>query len=276
MENSKIQWTHSTFNPVRGCTKVSEGCRFCYAEAMSARNPAVLGEWGPRGRRALAAESYWRQPLRWNREALAAGERHRVFCASLADVFEDRPELEPVRERLWQLVPQTPALDWLLLTKRPEVMLRWAEEYGWPSNAWAGVSVENQSTADARLPILAEVPAPVRWLSLEPLLESVDLAGAVRWLDWIVIGGESGPHARPFDLRWARALLRQTEGTGCRPFVKQLGFRAQDTANGIAGAGVKLPQGVTARRLTDRKGGDMAEWPADLRVRQFPAAGVGL
>src|SRR5262245_49606753 len=122
MENSKIQWTDHTFNVWRGCEKVSPGCAHCYAETMSRRNPAVLGEWGKHGTRVIASEAMWREPLKWDRQARAAGVRKRVFCASLADVFEDRPELVAPRERLFRLIEDTPNLDWQLLTKRPEFM----------------------------------------------------------------------------------------------------------------------------------------------------------
>ena len=153
MKDSKIEWTDHTFNTHRGCTKVSAGCANCYAETLSGRNPAVLGIWGPNGTRVVAAESAWREPLKWNREAVEAGERHRVFCASLADVFEDwkgpmlnshgdelfsdriggwsdrvgdkdghrlKLTMQDVRTRLYKLIDATPNLDWLLLTKRPE------------------------------------------------------------------------------------------------------------------------------------------------------------
>lgn len=123
-ENSKIEWTNHTFNPWRGCQKVSPGCQHCYAETLSKRNPAVLGEWGPNGKRVIASEAHWRLPLKWNKAAKLAGERHRVFCASLADVFEDRPELVAPRVRLFHLISETPNLDWLLLTKRPENIRR--------------------------------------------------------------------------------------------------------------------------------------------------------
>jgi protein gp37 len=129
--NSKIQWTNHTFNPWRGCSKVSAGCQHCYAEAMSRRNPAVLGEWGPKGTRVVAAEAMWRQPLKWDRDAQAAGVRARVFCASLADVFEDRADLETPRHELLRLIDSTRSLDWLLLTKRPENVLRLIGQ-AWP------------------------------------------------------------------------------------------------------------------------------------------------
>jgi protein gp37 len=134
--NSGIQWTTHTFNPWRGCTKVSAGCANCYAEKLSGRNPGVLGVWGKGGTREVAAESYWRFPLKWDRAAAAAGERHRVFCASLADVFEGPetmpaealPAVRAARVRLFDLIRTTPNLDWLLLTKRPQHIRRVLEE----------------------------------------------------------------------------------------------------------------------------------------------------
>ena len=254
-ENSKIEWTHHTFNPWRGCTKVSAGCANCYAETMSARNPAVLGQWGPRGTRVIAAESYWRQPLKWDRHAAAAGERRRVFCASLADVFEgpetmpesEWPKVEAARHRLFNLIEQTPNLDWLLLTKRPqnlESMLPWTSEHAgeyrerfW-HNVWIGTSVENQATADERIPHLLKVPARVRFLSCEPLLGPVDLklcsVAYHRWretresshdrgIHWIIVGGESGAQARPMHPEWARSLRDQAQAAGVAYFHKQNG-----------------------------------------------------
>jgi protein gp37 len=142
-EKTRISWTHHTFNPWRGCAKVSPGCAHCYAEAMAARSPAVLGEWGPGAARVVAAEGYWRQPYKWDREACEAGERRRVFCASLADVFEGRPDLAAPRERLWGLVRATPYLDWLLLSKRPENLGAMMPHGDWP-NVWLGTSVEDR------------------------------------------------------------------------------------------------------------------------------------
>lgn len=198
MAQTTIEWTATrsndgsvipgyTFNHVRGCTKVSDGCKFCYADTLSKRNPGVLGVWGPKGTRVVAAESYWRQPIRWNADAAAAGERRKVFCASLADVFEGpetmpRESWEPVqqaRARLWALIEQTPALDWLLLTKRPHnaaALAPEAWEEAWPDNAWLGTSIENQAAATVRIPHLLKVPARIRFLSCEPLLGPVDLA----------------------------------------------------------------------------------------------------
>lgn len=229
---------------------------------MSKRNPSVLGVWGPRGRRVVAAESYWQQPLKWNADAERAGERRRVFCASLADVFEGEdtmpaeswPLVQQARGRLWALIEQTPHLDWLLLTKRPENALALATAWAggpWPANVWVGTSVENQAAADERIPHLLNVPARVRFLSCEPLLGPVNLrsipidartradvvAGAyiytgalsgskltsVARIQWVIAGGESGPHARPMLPDWARSLRNQCSASGVAFFFKQHG-----------------------------------------------------
>lgn len=293
-KDSGIQWTHHTFNPWRGCTKVSAGCVNCYAEALSKRNPGVLGIWGDKGTRVVAAEAYWRQPLKWDREAKAAGERRRVFCASLADVFEDREELEAPRVRLFDLILSTPNLDWLLLTKRPEVMANWlgggfmgvadrlphAESWPWP-NVWLGTSVEDQEQAKKRIPVLLSIPAIVHWLSCEPLLSPIDLSDYIylshgrpskTWphgpVDWVIVGGE-GNGSRPFHLAWARSLIEQCRGVHTACFVKQLGTNPQDFYYG------RMPvvrDGPKERMFVDYHGGDMTEWPEDLRVREWPEA----
>lgn len=185
MENSKIEWTDHTFNPWIGCTKVSDGCKHCYAEALMDKR---LGraEWGVAGKRVRTSNSYWKKPLLWNRKAKTAGVRYRVFCASLADVFEDKsdqPELDEWRFKLFDLIIDTPNLDWLLLTKRPENVCHTIERVTgfsdalmwFPDNVWIGTSVENQEQADKRIPELLKIPAKVRFLSMEPLLGEVDL-----------------------------------------------------------------------------------------------------
>lgn len=310
-EHTKIEWAHHTFNPWRGCTRVSPGCDHCYAEAWSKRNPKQLGTWGDDGERVIASDAYWRTPLRWDRLAAEAGERRRVFCASLADVFEDRPELvEPRRELLWT-IEATPNLDWLLLTKRPEnahlMLAAGAQECipdEWPlPNVWLGVTAEDQERADERIPILLDTPAAVRFVSYEPALGPVDFSRwlGIEWMDtlrmpgepisfrgeggwgaemfhalraaegihdprvdWIVVGGESGPHARPFDLPWARDVIAQGRVADVSVFVKQLGARPWDR---------HVAEGFTHSwpvDLASRKGGDIDEWPLDLRVRQVP------
>lgn len=184
--DSKIEWTHHTFNPWWGCTRVSPGCEHCYAETFAKR---VGVKWGVQADRRFFGEKHWREPLKWNAAAEKAGERHRVFCASMADVFEDRPELQSWREQLWGLIEQTPNLDWLLLTKRPENlerMLPWCTSCGDQCfdkpmhNVWLGTTVEDQRRANERIPHLLRVPAAVRFLSVEPQLGHVDLR-AVEW-----------------------------------------------------------------------------------------------
>lgn len=177
-QDSKIEWCHHTFNPWWGCVKVSDGCKNCYAEGVSHRFGGDL--WGVNKPRRMMSRGYWYQPLKWNRGAEKQGERRRVFCGSMCDVFEDRQELIKPRSRLFQLINQTPHLDWLLLTKRPENIKRfwpfgyYDEQFHWP-NIWLGTSVESQEMADKRISELLEVPAKVRFLSCEPLLEKIDL-----------------------------------------------------------------------------------------------------
>lgn len=367
---SKIQWCNATFNHVRGCTKVSAGCAHCYADTQSKRNPLVLGVWGPNGTRVVAAESQWREPVKWNRLAAEGklpdgspnpdGHRPRVFCASLADVFEDwtgpmsasdgnvlaRPHLDAesrwenwtttdaeslrtdpqgwkpvtmgdVRARLFRLIHETPNLDWLLVTKRPENVARHLARYAeridtyvaeafstvWGRRVWIGTSVENQAAADDRILHLLKTPAAVRFLSCEPLLGPLDLsrwlayrtdeAGAVRYcpsgppirslederpadwppaIGWVIVGGESGAHARPCSIDAVRDLVKQCKAAGVPVFVKQLGAKPVGRSPTLSGPlddpVVHDPDNVL--RIRDPKGGEMSEWPADLQVRDFP------
>lgn len=283
MENSKISWTHHTFNPWRGCTKVSSGCKNCYAETLVTGRMG-LPLWGDKADRKIAAESTWKEPLRWNRLAKQAGERHRVFCASLADVFEPRTDLAAPRARLARLIEATPHLDWLLLTKRPESMAQLArEEMGWPGawpdNVWAGTTVEHQAAAAERIPHLLRVPARVRFLSCEPMLEEVNLTGDFGGNDylgdaydddaeesgisWVIVGGESGHRARLFDLAWARSIRNQCRAAGVPFFMKQLG------ANAWHGP----PELRAQFRTKHPAGADPEEWcgsAENLRVQEFP------
>lgn len=308
-ENTLIQWAHHTFNPWRGCTRVSAGCDHCYAEAASKRNPAVLGEWGDDGTRVTASEAYWRKPIAWDRRAAAAGERHRVFCASLADVFEDRPELDGPRHRLFALINQTPNLDWLLLTKRPDVAVRMLHPDGdianriacrWPlPNVWVGTTVESMDVAGERISALIDIPAAIRFLSCEPLISPVDLdpflwligastagpfqdfrgkrryipgssgaGGATithipsRDISWVIVGGESGPHARPMNIAWAEQIVEQCQAAAVPVFVKQLGKRP--VVLDVIGDAASPLDGITG------KGGNPDEWPEHLRVREIP------
>jgi protein gp37 len=294
MENSSIEWTHHTFNPWRGCTKVSAGCDHCYAEAGSHRNPKVLGEWGPIANRVVAAEPYWKQPLRWNRDAAGQGTRHRVFCASLADVFEDRDDLIPHRTRLLKTIALTQHLDWLLLTKRPHRINDLLLKSGFNTtafteerfkNVWLGTSIENQATAQFRLPELIAVQARLRFLSMEPLLGPVNLKSWLNWkectckgeyspceycnahgprmdINWVIIGGESGADSRPCHLNWIEGIVEQCYEAECPVFVKQLGANPQASDD---------EYGRFLMNLTDHKnGGDITEFPPNLQKREFP------
>ncbi len=258
---TEIAWTDKTFNPWWGCVRVSPGCEHCYAETWDKRYGGK--NWGAQAPRRFFGDKHWNEPRKWNKAALTGGGRARVFCASMADVFEDRRDLDDQRARLFALIAETPALDWQLLTKRPENMVRLAPATwtaGWPANVWAGTTVEDQKRADERIPHLLRVPAAIRFLSAEPLLSGLDLRSALRlarhhqatfhaatgtlvpvtdkWIrsynintgqeaapeiDWLIVGGESGGGARPMHLEWARSLVEQCKAAGTAVFCKQLG-----------------------------------------------------
>lgn len=228
-QNSKIEWTHHTFNPWWGCIRVSPACKHCYAETWARRVGMDL--WGAKSPRRFFSDAHWREPLKWNREAAAEGVRRRVFCASMADVFEKRRELDEHRARLWPLIDSTPHLDWLLLTKRPEhiaSMVPWGDK--WPANVWLGTTAENQHWADRRIPVLLENKAKVKFISAEPLLGSLKLNGLLldahatgNGLNWVIAGGESGPHSRPMNPAWVEDLRDQCEAAGAAFHFKQWG-----------------------------------------------------
>jgi protein gp37 len=281
---------------------------------LSKRNPAVLGQWGKGKPRVLAKN--WNDPVKWNRREIPScmcdvkpPERCGCYSAptvfpSLCDWLDDEVPIEWLA-RFLKLIHDTPNLNWLLLSKRPE---NWrnrlanaaleAERLGvdpfvdnWlyhdlpPKNVWIGTSVEDQPNADRRIPALLKIPAIGRFLSLEPLLGAVDLSkglyvgeeGGPEWvgalrqmINWLIIGGESGHGARPCNVEWIRSLIAQGKVAGCSTFVKQLGARPEGPKyklreNGEPNFG-RLDWGV----MGHPKGGDPAEWPADLRVREFP------
>lgn len=258
-KDSSIEWTNHTFSPWWGCARVSPGCEHCYAESFAKRVGQKV--WGVNADRRRFGDKHWVEPLKWNAAAEKAGERRRVFCASMADVFEDRPDHVADRARLFALIESTPHLDWLLLTKRPENMNRLAPESwrdGWPANVWAGTTCEDQKRADVRIRHLQHVPARVRFLSCEPLLERVDLGGMLDGIHWVIVGGESGGGARRFDTCWADAIVDAARVAGAAIHVKQMGARPTE-------GGAKL-------KLRDRKGGDWTEWREGLRVREYPDA----
>jgi protein gp37 len=222
-----------TFNPWWGCLKVSEECTHCYALDIASQGPTRYPEplWGPAattGRR-LFGENHWAEPLKWNRQAERDGHRHSVFCASMADVYEEHPQLEPERIKLWKLIETTPMLNWLLLTKRPENIMDMSPwgPYArpWPDNVWIGTSAGLQKRADERIPILLEIPAAVKFISAEPLLGPVDFTPWLPRLSWIIAGGESGAQYRPLNLTWARSLRDQCQQSATPFYFKQVGGR---------------------------------------------------
>lgn len=317
-KDSAIAWTRHTFNPWWGCTKVSAGCTHCYADVFAKRvghGVRLPRIWGQDAERKLASETVWREPLGWDREAAKSGERARVFCASMADVFEDREDLAPARARLCDVIGRTPNLDWLLLTKRPENAVRLftaacaaGDEHGrcvcgehvmettgprgaetspgtWARNIWFGMTAENQEQYDQRLDAVRGIPAALWFVSYEPALGPLTLRcggcggsyndhlapdrGGCSGLfpDWVIVGGESGPGARSFDLGWARKLVAQCRAAHVPIFVKQMGDEPRADRD-PAHEAEDLRFTCRARRAP--KGGDMQEWPADLRVRELP------
>lgn len=233
--NSSIEWTNHTFNPWWGCVKVSPACKHCYAEAWSKRVGQAV--WGIKAPRRFFGPKHWAEPIKWDRRAAEQGIRQRVFCASMADVFEDRADLDEARSALWELIEQTPNLDWLLLTKRPEriaATVPWKDV--WPANVWIGTTVETQEYAEERLPYLAALPAAVRFISAEPLLGPLDLTPWLDRLDWVITGGESGPKARPTSPSWFHQLLNQCMAAEVAFHFKQWGDWAPDQGINLAKA----------------------------------------
>ena len=293
--NSSIQWTDATWNPVRGCTKVSPGCAHCYAETFAERFRGVKGHPYEQGFDLRLVPEKLIEPLSWKKP-------RRVFVNSMSDLFQEGVPDEFI-DQVFAVMAMTPQHTYQVLTKRADRMraycadphrpaaidtaLLWAVSVanrswkclvqpnapsgveGWPiSNVWLGVSVENQHFADERIPLLLQTPAAVRFISAEPLLGPLVLSCGY-WLecepglnlptlDWVIVGGESGHGSRPCHTDWIANVVLQCARAGVPCFVKQLGSN-----------GYQLPGGYPLR---DRKGGDMGEWPEDLRVREFPKA----
>lgn len=225
-QDTKISWCDHTFSPWVGCEKVSDGCKFCYAEGMATRFGWDV--WGRNKPRRVAAASTWQKVRAWSRAAKLAGHASRVFCGSLCDVFEDHPTVEETRPRLWNLIWETPHLDWLLLTKRPERIKEclppdWSVlGIGGYPNVWLGVSIEDERVVH-RAEQLAAVPAAVRFISYEPALGPIAHAVNLQGIDWMIYGGESGPNHRPNDRQWARDMLDVCRRRKVAFFYKQAG-----------------------------------------------------
>lgn len=247
-EKTAIGWTDATFNPWWGCEAVSPGCEHCYAEAMVKRLGRNFAE------RERTSDANWQEPIRWNKKAERAGKPTRVFCASMADVFDNQVP-EAWRVDLFNLIEATPWLQWQLLTKR----IGNAAAYRLPDNVHVGITVVNREEVRRDVAKLLDLPVRVRFLSCEPMLEPLDLRGplATGALHWVICGGESGHAARPFNLDWARELRNQCAAAGVAFFMKQMGRHPRAGWENVV-------------RYTDRAGADPAEWPIDLRVQEFP------
>lgn len=269
---TNIQWATHTYNSWRGCRKVAPECANCY---ITTTMPFRMSGQVHGGARVRAGVKAMAEPMKWNRAAEKAGERHRVFCLSLGDWLDD--ENVPIEwlAELLNMIHVTRNLDWLLLTKRPQNWMRRleaVEETGlsncevttrWingtpPANVWIGVSAgANQAAALA-------IPAPIHFLSAEPMLGPLNTEHAAGF-DWIIFGGESGPRARKCDVAWIREGVRFCKANGIACFVKQLG------ANIVAHwETTDIDEIRNFPTIRDKKGGDPAEWPEDLRVREFP------
>ena len=271
--NSGISWTDHTFNPWWGCVRVSPGCDMCYAEEWDKRfGPS---HWGGFASRRFFGDKHWNEPLKLDRKAKQEGKIARIFCASMSDVCEILPfghpqieEMKAARLRLCELIRNTPNLEWLMLTKRPENIVALfgypdmlLDEFGqWAPNVRWGTTTENQLFADRRLPALIATGCK-NFVSYEPAIEMVNFMPWIDKLDWLICGGESGKDARPFKLEWAQLILAQCDVSnkarmGCVPFIKQLGSNA--FFNGLP------------FKTKNHKGDDPTEWPQELQVQRFP------
>ncbi len=279
-ENTEIQWCTCTFSPWRGCMKVSEGCKNCYAEALVTGRQG-LPVWGQDAERKIAADSTWKQVARWNRKAGETGEIITVF-PSLCDVFEDyrgpmREAVMLARLRYFHLLEDTPNLTHFVLTKRPEMVAElvppaWLVSGGWPRNVWLGFSAENQARFDERWVHAKQIPAPVIFTSIEPQLGPVVLPPdylARGDKVWPICGGESGHKSRTFIEQWAHALVAQCSAANVPIFVKQMGARPVSIEQcHRAGGKIEVVEHPVSYR--HHKGGDIEEWAPALRVRQMP------
>lgn len=258
-DNTKIEWTDATFNPWWGCVRVSPACRNCYADSTASRWGHNV--WRKNGPRRMMSDANWAKPIKWNRDAEKTGVPTLVFCASMADVFEDHPDVTEPRKRLWDLIAVTPHLRWQILTKRPENIAGMSPWTTWPDYVHLGTSVETQRFAEQRIPHLLAIDCSVRFLSCEPLLGPLDLklvsyydpdardpatgmkvcggcSGVTgiahepacgrepgEWwgIDWVIAGGESGPKARRTDPEWFRSVRDQCRDAGVPFMFKQAG-----------------------------------------------------
>jgi len=266
-QNSQIEWTDHTFNPWTGCTNISPGCDNCYAEAWSKRSGHV--KWGKNPRKRTT-DQYWKAPVIWNARAdqfqAAHGRRQRVFCASLADVFDNKADTSWRRD-LFQMIRSTPRLDWQLLTKRPQNISKmlpddWGEN-GY-NNVWLGFTAEDQTRFDQRKLFIRKIPAAVWFVSYEPAIGPLHIAADDPAPDWLIVGGESGHNARPMDPTWVRDMAFDCHTRKIPIFFKQWG----SYQNNPLVLTEKLSIESARARDGHGKGGSLLDGQV---VRQFPA-----
>jgi protein gp37 len=247
MKNSAISWTTHTANFWQGCFKVSDGCTHCYAESLSKRYGKDI--WGPaKTTPRVRGIGIWKDILKWDREAKQAGKRERVFVSSMSDFLEDHPMVTEWRNDAIKVIESLEWLDVLILTKRPEnapkFLARWYDG-GFPDHVWMGTSVESQPATE-RISDLVIIPAPIHFLSVEPMLGPVTLSlPSMLELEWVIVGGESGAKHRPFEWDWARDLRNQCQDVGIAFWMKQGGGHPN-------------------------KRHELADIPEDLRIRELP------
>lgn len=255
---TRIEWTDETWNPVTGCTKVSEGCDNCYAERMARRLAGRCGYDADSPFRVTLHENRLTEPAKWRKP-------RRVFVCSMGDLFH-AGVWPGVQERIFQIMTMCHEHTFQVLTKRPEMMLgfarRWGDGKDWPENIWLGVTAENQKRAHERIPLLLETPAKVKFVSCEPLLGPVnlmDVAGlGLAGISWVIAGCESGPRRRPAKKRWFQDLRDQCDGR-VPFFLKQMEVEAFDhTATGPED---DLPAHTSVVKLPRLDGEQYVEWP---------------
>lgn len=316
MTDSSIEWTQKTWNVLRGCSRVSAGCEHCYAESVAARFSGLGLPYEGLARRRSNGQPQWTgvvkfveskllEPMKWR-------EPKRVFVNSMSDLFHEKV-IDETLDRIFAVMALTPRHTFQILTKRPDRMRRylcdpgrleaiyaaWSSVSGtspevasWPlPNVHVGTSIEDQPTADERIPHVLQTPAVVRFISAEPLLADVDLSlwleedgyiddQYVPPLDWVIVGGESGHGARPLDIAWIAHVVADCRANNVPVFVKQLGavpmmseveWQAKPNRLLSATNRNRVPEGFVPLKLYSKKGGVPLEWPEDVRVREFPA-----
>ena len=218
MRTTKIEWTDKTWNPITGCTKVSAGCANCYAEVMSRRLQAMQQEKYANGFSLSMHEDVLPEPKQWKKP-------HNIFVCSMSDLFHEKVPFEFI-DKVMKTIHETPHHNYQILTKRANRMNEYFTTHDIPQNAWLGVTVD-VSTSKDRIDYLRQIPATIKFLSCEPLLE--DLGGLnLEGIDWVIVGGESGVRARPMKEEWAVSIMKQTEEQGAAFFFKQWGAWGRD------------------------------------------------